>query len=321
MQLQTQIPLVKESNNQIDYTSNILLLGSCFVENIGTKLEYFKFQNLQNPFGILFHPKAIETVISKAINKTKYTEDDIFFYNELWHCFDAHSKLNNASKNDLLIELNKQIELTNKQIRNSTHIIITLGTAWMYRFIETNKIVANCHKVPQAQFSKELMSITEVINSLKNSIRLIRSVNSKASIIFTVSPVRHIKDGFIENAQSKAHLIAAIHQIINCQLSINNCQLAYFPSYEIMMDELRDYRFYAEDMIHPNQIAIKYIWGKFKFVWISTDAYKTLDEVDTIQKGLLHKPFNPKAEGHQHFLKNLNERTMKLQLEYPHMVF
>ncbi len=294
----------------------MLLLGSCFVENIGKKLEYFKFQNLQNPFGIMFHPKAIETYISKAINKTNYTENDIFFHNEQWHCFDAHSKLNNSSKDDLLIGLNKQIDFTNKQIRNSTHIVITLGTAWMYRFLENNKIVANCHKVPQNQFSKELMSIAEINNSLDASIGLIKKVNTKAFIIFTVSPVRHVKDGFIENTQSKAHLISAIHQVLK-----GKSQVYYFPSYEIMLDELRDYRFYAEDMIHPNQTAINYIWEKFKYVWISKDANKSMEEVDAIQKGLLHKPFNPKAEAHQLFLKNLKERVIKLQSEYPHMVF
>jgi lysophospholipase L1-like esterase len=314
MKLQTIIPLEKQSKNQIDYHSNVLLLGSCFVENIGNKLDYFKVQNLQNPLGILFQPKAIETLIINAINLKEYTEEDIFFHNEQWHCFDAHSKLSKVSKEDLLHNLNSQIKFTNQQISKSTHIIITLGTAWMYRFLEANTVVANCHKVSQKEFSKELLSVNEVVKSLESIIEAIKNINSNATIIFTVSPVRHIKDGFIENSQSKAHLISAIHQVINNQIF-------YFPSYELMMDELRDYRFYAEDMIHPNQIAINYIWEKFKNVWISEEASKTMDEVDVIQKGLQHKPFNSNSEAHHLFLKKLEIRKKQIQKQFSHITF
>ena len=321
MNLQTKIKFEKQSKNLIDYHSIILLIGSCFSENIGKKLEYFKFQNLQNPFGILFHPKAIETLITKAINKKEYSEKDVFFNNEQWHCFDAHSKLSNTSKEDLIHQLNKQTDLTNQQINKSTHIIITLGTAWVYKHIETNTIVVNCHKIPQKQFKKELLSVDEIYHSLKNIIDLIRSVNINASIIFTVSPVRHLKDGFIENNLSKSHLISAIHQFVNQKSLIVNRQSFYFPSYEIMLDELRDYRFYAEDMIHPNQIAINYIWEKFKTVWISEEAINTMEEVDVIQKGQQHKPFNKNSEAHLKFLKKLQAQEAKLLSQFPHIQF
>lgn len=314
MQLQTNIPFSKQSNNLIDYHSNILLVGSCFSDNIGKKLDYFKFQNLQNPFGILFQPKAIESLITNAVGKKQYSEKDIFFYNEQWHGFDAHSKLSSNSKDVLLHKLNEQSILTNKEIVAATHIIITLGTAWVYRFIENNRIVANCHKVPQNQFSKELLSVDEVVKSLTSIISAIKSINSNATIIFTVSPVRHIKDGFVENTRSKAQLISAIHQVINNQIF-------YFPSYELMMDELRDYRFYAEDMIHPNQIAINYIWEKFQNVWISQEASKTMDAIDYIQKGLLHKPFNSNSEAHQLFLKKIEEKQQQLKLKLPFIRF
>ena len=259
MKLQTTITLQAQQHNQIDYDSSIFLLGSCFVENIGHKLDYFKFQNLQNPFGILFQPIAIEKLITNAVNEKEYTEGDIFFHNEQWHSFDAHSKLSQASNQDFIADLNKQINLTAKQLNNSSHIIITLGTAWVYRHINTDALVANCHKVPQKKFLKELLTVNEITESLQSIVELIRSVNKKASILFTVSPVRHLKDGFVENTQSKAHLIAGIHQVVEPRHHLH-----YFPSYEIMMDELRDYRFYAEDMIHPNQTAINYIWEKFK---------------------------------------------------------
>jgi hypothetical protein len=292
----------------------VLLFGSCFSDNIGNKLDYFKFHNLQNPFGILFHPKAIENLIAYAIEGKVYSEKDIFFHNEQWHCFDAHSKLSNTSKDYLLNDLNTIIKSTRIQIHASTHIIITLGTVWVYRFIETNSVVANCHKVHQKQFVKELMSLEEVIQSLENIINLVKKVNPDTSIIFTVSPVRHLKDGFIENTQSKAHLISAIHKVINNKLY-------YFPSYEIMMDELRDYRFYEEDMIHPNNTAINYIWDKFKKVWISEQALKTMDDVDVIQKGLLHKPFNSESKAYQVFLQNLETKKIELHKKFLHINF
>lgn len=314
MKLQTQIPLQPEPYNPIDYHSKILLIGSCFVENIGQKFEYFKFQNLQNPFGILFHPLAIENLITNAINKKVYTEKDIFFHNEQWHSYETHSRLSNTSKNSLLNTLNEIVKSTHQQINKSTHFIITLGTSWVYRHIETDKLVANCHKVPQKKFIKELLSVDEVLESLEVMVTLIRSANTKASIIFTVSPVRHLKDGFVENTRSKAHLISAIHQMVDPKSHIH-----YFPSYEIMMDELRDYRFYDDDLIHPNSTAINYIWDKFQMVWISEKASKTMETVDEIQKGMLHRPFNPNSEAHQNFLQKLELKKQKLKKEYPKM--
>ncbi|WP_282136560.1 GSCFA domain-containing protein [Seonamhaeicola maritimus] len=319
MNLQTKIPLSKQSNNLIDYKSDILLLGSCFVENIGEKLAYFKFKNEINPFGILFHPKAIETLVENALQGKVYTENDVFFNNEQWHCFDAHSKLSSSSKDNLLNGLNDQIKLTAKGLANSTHIIITLGTAWLYRTKGTGETVANCHKVTQKEFLKELLHTEDIVSSLQNAVDVIRRVNPEVSVIFTVSPVRHLKDGFIENTQSKAHLISAIHQLLATQSGVE-C-LHYFPSYEIMMDELRDYRFYNEDMIHPNSTAVNYIWEKFKQIWIDSEAQKTMLEVDSIQKGLQHKPFNSSSESHKKFLLNLEEKLKLLQSQFPHFNF
>ena len=250
------------------------------------------------------------------LNEKVYTENDIFYQNEQWHCFDVHSKLSNPLKGELLHILNEQTSLATQQLNNSSHIIITLGTAWVYRHIETDTIVANCHKVPQKKFVKELLSVDEIVESLESIIALVRSVNKKASMIFTVSPVRHLKDGFVENTQSKAHLIAAIHQVVDPRINLH-----YFPSYEIMMDELRDYRFYAEDMIHPNQTAIHYIWEKFQGVWISQSIAEIMDAVDYIQKGLQHKPFNPNSETHLQFLQNLELKIKEVQSAYPKISF
>ena len=318
MELQTKIPLSKASCNLIDYESDILLLGSCFSDNIGDKLNYFKFKNLINPFGVLFQPKAIETLVRYAVEEKIYTEKDVFFHNEQWLCFGAHSKISHVSKEDLLSNLNDKNKLTRQYIKASTHVIITLGTAWVYRFKATNTIVANCHKIPQKQFDKVLLSVNEIIETLKNIVHLITTLNPGVSIIFTVSPIRHIKDGFIENTQSKSHLITAIHCFLK-QSSTNHC--FYFPSYEIMMDELRDYRFYTEDMIHPNKIAITYIWDKFKKVWIIEGALKMMENIDGIQKGILHMPFNPRSIAYQQFLKKLDKKKEIIQNNYPHIYF
>ena len=306
MNFQTIVPLNKETRNSIDYNAKILLLGSCFSENIGDKLNYFKFQTSQNPFGILFHPKAIENLVTNAINEKKYLPEDLIFQNERWHSFDAHSSLSTTDKNELLANLNSAIIATNKKLKEATHIIITLGTSWVYRFIETDVIVANCHKIPQKKFLKTLLSVDEITKSLKTTISHLKSVNKNIHILFTVSPVRHLKDGFIENMQSKSHLITAIHSIMKTKNS------SYFPSYEIMMDELRDYRFYAEDMIHPNKTAINYIWERFAETRISESSKLTMKEVETIQKGISHKPFNENSEQHQKFLNNLEIKKEKL---------
>ena len=316
LKLQTNISLVKQSHNLIDYGSKILLLGSCFAENIGSKLDYFKFQNVINPLGVLFHPKAIETLVTDTINEKEYTASDVFFQNEQWHCFDAHSKLSNVSKEELLIDLNSAIKTTKQQNNKLSHIIITLGTSWVYRHIESDKIVANCHKVPQKKFLKELLSVDDIVLSLQSIVALIKKENSSVSIIFTVSPVRHIKDGFIENNLSKSNLISGIHQVIDERQNVS-----YFPSYEIMMDELRDYRFYKEDMIHPNRTAIDYIWERFNAVWICNEIIEVMEQVDVVQKGLNHRPFNPSSTQHKVFLEKLKRNQEQISTQFPHIVF
>jgi hypothetical protein len=190
----------------------------------------------------------------------------------------------------------------------------------VYRNLESNSIVANCHKVPQKEFSKAILTVEIIEKSIKNTIDLIQKVNPKANIIFTVSPVRHLKDGFVENQVSKAHLITAIYQIF--QSAICNLQSAiYFPSYEIMMDELRDYRFYAEDMLHPSKVAIDYIWQRFSETSIFEESHSIMEEVETIQKGLSHRSFNPNSESHLQFLSKLQDKMVKLQKRFPKIQF
>lgn len=315
MNFRTKIPL-KRNFNPIDYNSKIVLFGSCFTNNIGDKLEYFKFQSNTNAFGILFHPKAIEHLITNSVNKKQYTREELFFLNERWHCFDVHSELSDVSKEKLLTNINNAIGLTYNNIQQATHVIITLGTAWVYRLIETDRVVANCHKVPQKKFLKELLSPDEIAESLDSIVSLIKNYNKNVEILFTVSPVRHLKDGFVENAVSKANLISGIHQIIEPRNRIH-----YFPSYEIMIDDLRDYRFYKKDMLHPNETAVDYIWENFKKAWIDEKEHQLMEEIDSLQKGLAHRPFNPNSEKHRQFLLQLNKKMEALNQKLPHLNF
>ncbi|WP_025741526.1 GSCFA domain-containing protein [Aquimarina pacifica] len=315
MKLQTKIP-IQEQQPKIGYDSEIVLLGSCFAENIGDKLAYFKFKNSINPFGILFHPKAIETFLWMASQGERYTETDLFYVNEQWHCFDAHSALSGPDKNEVLASLNEALLLTKEELKSATHVAITLGTAWVYKLKALDMLVANCHKIPQREFVKELLAVKDIEQSLQNCIHLIRSINPSVHIMFTVSPVRHSKDGFVQNTRSKSHLVTGVHTVLD-----RNQNVSYFPAYEIMMDELRDYRFYDTDMIHPSVLAIEYIWDRFSKTWIEEKVYPIMRKVEEITRGLNHRAFNPNSKQHQDFLQQLQFKKQELQETYPFMDF
>jgi len=316
MKFRTSVPIL-EQEPKIDHTSKILLLGSCFVENIGEKLDYYQFQNLRNPFGIFYHPGAIGNFIKKVAEAYIYDEKDIFFHNEQWHCFDAHSCLNSSTKEELLLKLNEGLQKTRSFLESSTHIVFTFGTSWYYNEVKTNQSVTNCHKLCQKNFTKKLLSVKEIVEVFNNATESLLTINAELKIIFTVSPVRHLKDGFVENQQSKAHLLTAIHQFIATQKSAKIETCFYFPAYEIMLDELRDYRFYSEDMVHPNFLAIDYIWSRFTEGWILKRASENFKSIETIHRGLGHKPFNKNSEKHQDFLRDLENKILNLKDKIP----
>jgi lysophospholipase L1-like esterase len=315
MKLQTHISLHPE-NNQIDYHSEVLLMGSCFSENIGNEMEAVKFNVLQNPFGIIFNPLSIERLVLRALEGNAFSEKDLFEFEGYWRTFDSHSLLKNANKEALLSNLNQRLAALETYLKTGSHLFFTLGTAHVYRLKEEGKVVANCHKVPQKMFSKHLLSISEISESLHRICDSIRSVNHRAPVIFTVSPVRHLKDGFIENTRSKSHLIAAVHNTLK-----ETEHSFYFPAYEIVMDELRDYRFYAEDMIHPNKTAIRILWDRFSQVWVASETLGIQKEIRSVQQGLNHRPFDPDSEAHREFTRKLEEKIDRLQQEIPHLKF
>ena len=315
MKLTTPIKLSRQ-NPTINYSSKVLLIGSCFAQNMGTKLEYYKFQQCTNPFGILFHPVAIEKLITRAVNHTWFTSKDVFLQNEQWHCFLAHSKLSNTSEEDLISALNSALEKLRFSLLEASHVVFTFGTAWVYKHLEKDTIVANCHKVPQKEFVKQLLSPDDVSDVLLGIETKLRTINPTCSIINTVSPVRHIKDGLIANSRSKAHLIAGVQEIVSPE-KLNY----YFPSYEIMMDELRDYRYYKEDLIHPNQTAIHLIWEKFLSSWVASETFEIQKKIAVIQNGLLHIPFNENSKAHIHFKKDLETKISEIKEQLPWATF
>lgn len=315
MNFTTKVPILKY-DTPIDYDSNIISIGSCFAENMGKKLTYFKFQNIVNPFGIIFNPVSIENSIKRIVNKQKFTSEDLFFHNDLWHCFEVHSRFSNPNQIALLETLNQLIESSFNQILNASHFIITYGSSWVYRHSVSKSIIANCHKLPQKEFKKEILAVGTIEKSIENSIILIQKVNPNCQFVFTVSPVRHVKDGFVENQRSKAHLITAIHNVHQVVLNAN-----YFPSYEITMDELRDYRFYAEDMLHPNQTAIDYIWLRFFENYFSEAIIPTMNKVCEIQRALQHRVIHLNSVSHHFFLNTVQIKIDKIQNEFPSIKF
>ncbi len=296
--------------HSIDYSSYILLFGSCFVEHIGDKLEENKFQTWTNPYGIIFHPLAIEKALHDLINQRVYTQKDLIFDQNLWHSPHHHSDFSNPDWKIVLEKINQNIEKSAVFLKKTSHLVLTLGTAWVYHHIESDQLVANCHKIPQKHFIKRILSVDEISKSLNKIVSLLKEINSNIQIIYTVSPVRHLKDGMQNNTRSKAHLLTAIHQVVDHQTTF------YFPSYDILIDDLRDYRFYASDMLHPNETSINYVWELFKNVWMEQKTGEIIQEISQIIRDLNHRPFHPLNENHQKFLNNITKRKTELLEKY-----
>lgn len=315
MDFRTRVPLSK-SDNLIEHSSGILLIGSCFVENIGDKLEWFKFRNLQNPFGIIFHPAPIFNLLERISEKRYFAEDELIHFNSNWLSLEAHSSMNAESREKCLYNLNNAMDKSLECLQSSGYVVISLGTAWYYSSNATGNEVANCHKIPQKEFSKNLSSPLEIEKILENIRKTLNKINEDLKIIYTVSPVRHLKDGFIENQQSKANLITALHNYLS-----KDPKSSYFPSYEIMMDELRDYRFYKRDMLHPNELAIDYIWELFSENWMSKNALELNKEINKIQKGLQHRSHAENSVEHKKFLTKIQNKIEEIQIKYPEITF
>ncbi|NNE55968.1 MAG: GSCFA domain-containing protein [Flavobacteriales bacterium] len=243
----------------IKHKDRVMLVGSCFSEHIGKKLVSGGFDVKINPFGIIFHPNAMVRVLLRALDGREFSKNDLVESEGTWRSLEAHSQWQNADRDRLIQELNEELRITRKWLENSPFLILTFGTAWGYVYRDSDRVVANCHKLAQDQFEKTLFTSQEMYDQVKAFIDRLQVRNPNVKVITTVSPVRHWKDGARGNALSKSNLLLLAHLLS----SPNKDKAEYFPAYEIMMDDLRDYRFFDRDMLHPNQTAVEYIWKRF----------------------------------------------------------
>jgi GSCFA family len=300
----------------IDYQDSIVGIGSCFVDNIGVRLTELQFTTLLNPFGIIYNPISIFENIEMLLSDNPVSETDLHQHNGLWHSWQHHSKFSQPDKEDTLLYMNESLTKARSFLKKSNKLIITLGTAHVYIEKKSEKIVANCHKVPPQYFDKKMLTVAEIVDSFENIINKMYVQNIESEIIVTISPVRHIRDGIIENQKSKSILFIAVDEI--CKKFKN---VHYFPAYELMMDDLRDYRFYEPDMIHPNSQAIDYIWQFFMDTYFTKSTYSIAEEVKKINLMMQHRPLHPNTEGYQQFLKTLNEKIKTVEKKYPFLNF
>ncbi len=296
----------------IGYEDKIYLTGSCFTEHITDFLRKAKFQAKENAHGILFNPLSVCRSLQDVIAKRVYTEGDLFLFNEYWHSWFHHSDFSDLDKDITLEKINNTIECHHYFLKESGYLIITLGSAFAYNLLEKDIYVSNNHRAPHDWFRKDLLSIETIHGALEHLQKELYGFNPGLKIIFTISPVRHSRDGVTENSRSKARLLEAVRRMTDCY---------YFPSYEIVIDELRDYRFYDADLVHPNYAATSYVWEKFVTHCIDTRVYETMKEMEELDKAFRHKPKSMHSIAHRKFLDSFYEKTIHLKKRFPFLNF
>jgi hypothetical protein len=313
---------IKKFPQPITHNDKLFLIGSCFTENMGEKLKAYKFPVLENPNGILFNPVSVAEALISYIEQDRFTKDDLFQLNEAWHSWKHHSRFSALTAEDAFTKINDSVTAAYHYLKCADYLLITLGSAWIYTLTEkaanakTGSVAANNHKAPADWFYRRLMTNEEVLQVLDNMLHRLFLFNPKLKIIFTISPVRHLREGVVENNRSKAVLIQAVHHLVD-----KFDRLYYFPAYELVIDDLRDYRFYAEDLVHPNYFATQYVWEKFTDACMDEKTKKLMEEIHSINLAYKHKPFNSESEQHQRFLESFFEKTKALKQQYPHLDF
>jgi len=303
---------------KMDYSKSMMFFGSCFSENIGQKLLDLKFSIDLNPFGILYNPISIANSLKLLMEKKIFTESDLFQDQGQWNSFYHHSRFSDINREEALEKINSRIAQSHEFLSKADFLLITFGTSWVYEFRETSQVVSNCHKIPSAAFKRFRLDVTEITEVYSVLMEELLKFNPKLKVIFTVSPIRHWKDGAVENQVSKAVLLLAIDRLLNAR---ENTYGKYFPSYEIMMDELRDYRFYAEDMIHISSVGIDYIFERFSKIMMSVESLQIAREVVKIRKAVLHRPVNSTSPEYKKFLLYNLEEINKLTNNFPYLNF
>lgn len=308
---------IKPLPQPIGYQDKILLIGSCFTEHIGNTLTELKFQVLQNPHGILFDPASVcKSLVSYTQNK-KYTKNDLFYLNGVWNSWEHHSRYSHPDADTSLQLMNDATQKAHDFLKEADWVIMTLGSSFSYRLTDIaegrkGEGVANCHRAPGQWFNKHLLTIDETITLLDNCYHQLKRFNPKLKFLFTVSPVRHIRDGVVENNRSKARLLEAVHHTVN-----KFSGLYYFPAYELVIDVLRDYRFYDIDLVHPNYSATSFVLEKFAESCVNADTRQLMQDVKKIMIARKHKAFHPTTEAHQQFLAAHLQKVKAMMEKYP----
>lgn len=310
MKFQTRVPDTSFNRFESAVDTPLLFMGSCFSDNIGGYLQEIKLPVISNPFGVMFNPVSVQQSLDRMVNSTEINEAGLVEHNGLWHHPDFHGSFSDPDKSTALSNMNEAISENHAFLKNTHHVFISLGTAFVYKDKTSGNIVANCHKMPADQFNRELLSIEEVLNSLQLMVDTLQQAGIQ-HIHFTVSPIRHLRDGLVQNQRSKAHLIAAVHQMVD---EHETCY--YFPSYEVVMDELRDYRFYAEDLTHLSQTAIQYLREKFLDTFYTPEAGKVISKLTKVHHSLAHKPLHPNTDEYRKFVASLKAEMEQLEQAY-----
>lgn len=311
MQFTTPINIQEKYYPKIDYSHTLMSLGSCFSEHIGLKLQAAKFKCLINPFGVLYNPASICDALNELLDGKVYTKDDLFYTGEEWHSWMHHGSFSACDSLDVLTKINNNIKEAQSHLKELDYLLLTFGSSWVYKLKDTSRVISNCHKVKASEFIRERLTVDEIVTMYKGLICRLLYIHPDLKIVFSVSPIRHIRDGLHENQKSKAILLLAIEELE--KLFPDN--LCYFPSYEIVLDELRDYRFFTEDMVHPSAVAVNYIWELFQQAFFSRATQKTLDDCLKIQKGLQHRPLHPELKSHHDFLEHLISKMEQLSIK------
>ncbi len=309
IKLSTEVAL-QASKIKLSYRQKSMMMGSCFAESVGTKLDELCFPIEINPFGILYNPDSIANSLEILLSEKLFSATDLFYANNMWNSFYHHSRFSNANKEECLANINKRITKASKTLRESNLLFITFGTSMVYEYISSGQIVSNCHKLPSTNFRHYRLSPDGIVNRWIELIHIIHNVNADLNIVFTVSPLRHLKDGEHENQLNKSVLLIAVDEIIR---RFADKRIFYFPSYEIVLDELRDYRFYSSDMIHLNEIAVNFIREKFSSVFITEEDMSIASEIEKLRKALDHKPLNRDSDEYRIFIEKQIEKVAQLK--------
>lgn len=307
MNLRTELS-VAASPWKLEVKDRVVTLGSCFAATMGTQLAEHKVSALINPFGTTYHPLAIDRLLNCALNRELPSSSGFVRRNDTWLHYDFHSSFSASGERQLADQLESQLKQVQEGLQNATVLILTYGTAFQYELADTGRPVANCHRMPASTFRRRLASVDEIVNSARNTLADLRTLNPQLRIILTVSPVRHVKDTLPLNSVSKSTLLLACHRLNEIEANVD-----YFPAYELIMDDLRDYRFYKDDLIHPTPFAEEYIWKKFCETYASADMLRFLEEWQSLRQALQHRPIRPQGKEHQEFLVRTIERLRNLR--------